>query len=68
VVPLSTMELSSFRLTKFGDWVVKLSYSRADATFLVFAFGVNKDDFIFRMFYNEMDVINFVSFLGEKYE
>jgi hypothetical protein len=62
------MELSSFQPRKFGSWEVKFSYSRDHATFLVFAVGVNKDDFIFRMFYTELDVINFVSFLGEKYE
>jgi hypothetical protein len=62
------MELSFFEPTKFGNWVVKLSYSRGDATFLVFAVNVNKEDFIFKMFYNELDVIDFVSFLGDKNE
>jgi len=60
------MELSAFNPTKFGNWIVQLSYSRDYATFLLFAFHIHNQDTIFRMFYSEMEVVNFVSFLGEK--
>jgi hypothetical protein len=62
------MTLVTFQPTRFGNWVVKLSFNQDDQLFLVVAYNVMNDSTAIRSFHGEMDVIKFVNFLGEKYE
>lgn len=61
--------LTTFQPTRFGDWVVKLSYTKGeDPLFLLLAYHIVTLELVIKTFESEMEVIHFVSFLGEKYE
>jgi len=62
------MVLVGFQTTRFGKWKVQLSFNQDEQLFLVVALNTINDNVIVRSFHGEMDVIKFVSFLGEKYE
>lgn len=62
------MVLVRFQTTRFGKWKVQLSFNQDEQLFLVVALNTLNDNVIVRSFQGEMDVIKFVSFLGEKYE
>lgn len=64
----TTMTLITFEHARFGDWIVKLSYNQNWDTFLIIASNKLKSECIVKLFTSEIEVVNFVSFLGEKYE
>jgi hypothetical protein len=63
------MELTTFHPTRFGNWIVKLSYTKVynDPQFILIAQNIHDDEVIAKFFSSEMQVVNFVNFLGEKY-
>lgn len=64
------MELTTFEPTKFGHWTVKLSYTKEndDPQFVIVASNTVDGSIIIKQFRDELEVIKFVNFLGEKYE
>lgn len=62
------MILTSFQTTLFGLWLVKLSHLRDEDSFLIIAHNAKTAKTIVKSFTDEQDVVNFVNFLGEKYE
>jgi len=61
-------DLTSFEPTRFGDWIVKLSRIRSRSSFIVVMFHLYDYSVDVRHFDDEVDVVNFVTTLGEKYE
>lgn len=62
------MDLVSFANTRFGDWIVKLSYIREEESFVLVAFHLYTFDVQVKAFQKELEVVNFVNYLGERYE
>lgn len=66
--PPSIVEIVSFETTRFGEWVVKLSYIQAEDTFVVVAYHPYNFEAKVKFFQHELQVVKFVNSLGEKYE
>jgi hypothetical protein len=62
------MELVSFKDTRFGNWIVKLSHLKQKSSYVAVAFHLYNFSVIVRTFKDEIDVINFIESLGEKHE
>ena len=60
--------LVTFQPTRFGNWLTKLSYDPNHGGFILVVFNLYNKDCMVRTFVDEMEVIKFVTFLGEKYE
>jgi len=60
------MTIVTFHPTRFGNWIVKLSYCQEYDTFLMVAHNPINDNTMVKAFTTEVEVISFVSLLGEK--
>jgi hypothetical protein len=60
--------MTSFEPTRFGSWIVKLSYIRDESSFVAVMFHLYNFEVMVKAFKDEIEVVNFVTNLGEKYE
>lgn len=62
------MDLITFIPTRFGKWTVKLSYAQQYDQFVVVAYDNPDRPSIVRSFDSEIEVVKFVTFLGDQHE
>ena len=60
--------LTSFTKTRFGNWVAKLSHLKEHNSFVIVAYHIISNEVKIQYFKDEIEVIMFVNYLGEKYE